>query len=155
MSRNVKKSPEKILSVDGILSKILKDKGLDIEKFAVEVGISIDALRKSIERDVLSKKSVQKIRDRFQVSEAFLQGYESELSYEKHTLVQNEAAVTSKQDTAQIINTLFELEKVGDYRFVPKKLLDDYDLFPKADTERRAKERDKTIEAMVGGFLVR
>lgn len=51
-------------------------------------------------------------------------------------------------NTTQIIRTLMELEKDGEYRFVPKKIFDDYDLFPKHAIERQSKERDKTIEAL-------
>lgn len=51
-------------------------------------------------------------------------------------------------DTKQLITTLMELEKAGDYTFVPKQIFFDYDLVRKTAAEKQYKERDKTIEAL-------
>lgn len=69
---------------------------------------------------------------------------------ENHTSVPKPSASTETpiSQARELIKTLMELEKEGDYRFVPKKIFDDYDLFPKTAIERSAKERDKTIEAL-------
>lgn len=55
---------------------------------------------------------------------------------------------TTTGDARQLIRTMVELENNGNYRFVPKQILDDYDLLPKTASERSQKERDKTIEAL-------
>lgn len=49
---------------------------------------------------------------------------------------------------AQAMRALLEMEKVGEYRFVPKMLLEEYELYPKADVRDRSEERKKTIAAL-------
>jgi hypothetical protein len=131
MSGQVKKSREKIITVDEIIDKILKDRKLKIEKFAVDAGISIDALRKSIERNTLSDNSVEKIRDSFHIKEDFLRGFESELSYEKPTPVQNGANNTGKpiEGDPEVYRTI--VEGKTEYVLVPREVMQDSKLIAK------------------------
>lgn len=48
------------------------------------------------------------------------------------------------KETQQIMSALFEMEKLSDYRFVPKSVLDgEYRIMPKSELEQRTKELEQ------------
>jgi hypothetical protein len=119
MSGNVKKSLEKKINVEEIINKLLKASRLDINKFAAETGNTVDALRKSKSRNVLSEDIVRNILDTYDMNEGFLTGEDEQLDFKgKHASVQKGLALPENTDREEVYRTI--VEGHTEYYLVPK-----------------------------------
>jgi hypothetical protein len=159
MSRNVKNNLEKKIDVELVINNILKSSKLRLDQFLAETSISLDAIRKSIERGSLSKASVERILDKFDINEdALTEGKELIYSGRKPTHDENGAAVPQKDlgDTWEAMAFRKIIEGDAEYVLVHKTAFENHRFTSLEQIEAQAKELAAAraeVERLVNKFI--
>jgi hypothetical protein len=139
-----------------IINKILEDKGLDFNKFAMACDIIPNTLQVAINRGVLTDDLVTKIHDKFNVRKKYLESGEGKIFEKKSTSVRKDDILDTPGEELKklkIFKDFFDAET--DYRLIPKKILDDYKMVPDKiidiiiksnENERATLEKNKSLE---------
>lgn len=90
--------------------------------------------------------AVEKFLTHYNIRKEWWKTGQGEVFIKKPTSVKNGAAVKENTlgEAKQMMEALFEMERISDYRFVPKTVLDgEYRIMPKSELEQRTKELEQ------------
>lgn len=105
--------------------KILGITQLDLNDFAMECRIIPNTLKAAIKRDAITSDIITKIHDRFGVRKGFFDDGEDPVLEEKHTPVQNEAAIAGKSEISPEEVYRRIVEGNTEYILIPRVIFED------------------------------